>query len=453
MIKVNNSNLYESIMKDVSKIIKKHLEYKLQTNKELRNNIIGKRLNEGQIDGLRDVKIIRHYTTGSALKSILKSGIIEARISRGDSDWEGYDLYDNCVVSFHDVRTDPEYKEIIDQNSKKSWHGGTRTLGQHADKICCCIEIDYDKLDKLIQDQTHLLNIYGKKAEEFINLWNYLVCFKDVQEEITGINDISLELLDLCNNKSDQQLMSNLYLDLYQNDESYKDKKYESIWKKIEQIFKRNFPSIKDLYGTNGFWEVPGKSGKDGYYDLFIVNAFDYIAGNLFWTNGELKDQNDLNQNKKQWKLRSEFYRRNLKKFTKEESQQLSEYAIKFDVISIVKMLKNHGWRFGDSLLDEFYTTNGWGTNERQQKPAYFDDHNDNDYYDGSLIYWIDQLAKNKKRIINANIEIRIASDIMLNKDNCKIIIFNGICEATKQNSLINLPKKYYEKYNIEHIE
>ncbi len=32
---------------------------------------------EAQIDGLKDVKIIRHYTTGAGLKSILKNGYIQ----------------------------------------------------------------------------------------------------------------------------------------------------------------------------------------------------------------------------------------------------------------------------------------------------------------------------------------------------------------------------------------
>ena len=58
-----------------------------------------------------------------------------------------------------------------------------------------------------------------------------------------------------------------------------------------------------------------------------------------------------------------------------------------------------------------------------------------------------------KNRIINANIEIRIPCNVELNKENCKIIIFNGICDATQQSSLKSLPKKYYDKYNIQHIE
>ena len=43
---------------------------------------------EAQVDGLKDVKIIRHYTTGAGLKSILKNGYIEARESIGDDDWK-----------------------------------------------------------------------------------------------------------------------------------------------------------------------------------------------------------------------------------------------------------------------------------------------------------------------------------------------------------------------------
>ncbi len=424
----------ESLINDISKIIKKHL-------------------NEGQVDGLRDVKIIRHYTTGEALKSILKTGIIEANVSHGDKDWEEYNLYDNCVISFHDVRTDPEYDEIIDQNNKSEWHGGTQTLGLHADKICCCIEIDYDKLDKLIQDKTHLLNIYGQKAIEFCNLWNYLVCFKQIQEEITGLNDTALEILNLYeNNKIYKQLILDIFDKTCWDDvELYKDKKYTSFWKKIEEIFKRNFPNIKELYGEGGFYEVPGKNGKNNYYyNSFIFNTFKYIIRYIGWN----KDNKDyLNNIKKQWQLRSEFYRRDLKKFTEEESKQLSEYAIKFDVISIIKMLKKHGWRFGDSLLDEFNTIDSWGDYSREQKISVLPGHNDNDYYDGSLIKWIDQLSKSKNRIIRANIEIRVGADIKLNKENCKIIIFDGICKATNQTYLLNLPKKYYQKYNIEHIK
>ena len=93
-----------------------------------------------------------------------------------DDDWKDYPIHDKNVVSFHDERTDPEWDQFIDSNNRKiSMDGLTPTLGLHMKKVCCCIEIDYNKLDKLIQDKTHLLNIYGTKAEHFVNLWNYQV--------------------------------------------------------------------------------------------------------------------------------------------------------------------------------------------------------------------------------------------------------------------------------------
>ena len=100
---------------------------------------------EAQVDGLKDVKIIRHYTTGAALRSILKDGYIEARESKGDEDWEAYDLFDKKVVSFHDKRTDPEWNTFIKANNRRiSMEGTTPTLGLHDKKVCACIEIDYE---------------------------------------------------------------------------------------------------------------------------------------------------------------------------------------------------------------------------------------------------------------------------------------------------------------------
>ena len=55
---------------------------------------------EGQIDGLKNVKIIRHYTTGTALKKILDSGIIEPHESEGDDDWKDYPIHDKNAPSF-----------------------------------------------------------------------------------------------------------------------------------------------------------------------------------------------------------------------------------------------------------------------------------------------------------------------------------------------------------------
>ena len=161
---------------------------------------------EGQIDGLKNVSIIRHYTTGSALKSILNKGYIEARESPGDDDWKDYDLFDKRVVSFHDKRTDPEWNSFIDANKKGvSMNGLTNTLALHMDKVCACIEIDYDKLPQLIQDKTHLLNIYGKKAKDFCNLWNFVI--KDVDGDNAFYN-VKLELINLVKRQT-QKVMKN----------------------------------------------------------------------------------------------------------------------------------------------------------------------------------------------------------------------------------------------------
>ena len=103
-------------------------------------------------------------------------------------------------------------------------------------------------------------------------------------------------------------------------------------------------------------------------------------------------------------------------------------------------MLKKHGWRIGDSDISEF-KYGGRITDESGKG------------YDADIIRWIDTLARSKKRFVNPKIEIRIPTDIKLNKENCKIIIFDGIAETTNQMYLLNLPKKYYQKYNIEHIK
>ena len=121
-----------------------------------------KRLNEYefQIDKVKHIGKIRHYTTGFALIEILESGILIANKSIGDKELKDIVLH-NKTISFHDVRIDPEYSAIIKHNRKNERYLNTKTLGLHIQKICCCIEIDYDKLDKSIEDKTYFLNING----------------------------------------------------------------------------------------------------------------------------------------------------------------------------------------------------------------------------------------------------------------------------------------------------
>lgn len=394
---------------------------------------------EGQIDGLKNVTKIRHYTTGAALKSILNNGYIEARESVGDDDWKDYDLFDKKVVSFHDVRTDPEWDEIIDSNNhKRSIEGLTPTLALHMKKICACIEIDYDKLDQLIQDKTHLLNIYGKKAEEFVNQWNYIVNRTTLDDENSMVTyykcklDFTKFVKDTIE-KNDEELLNSLKFiwdefNLYNKKD---DPKGKLAFDKIYEIFLKYYPK-EQLEKTVKDWA--------GRERIFFYDELAYYIGHGFGYG--FPSINHVEYCMKDLQKHSSFYQRtNLKEFTEKETQQLVDYVIKFDVLNIIKMMRNHGWRYGDSNLHDIFVY------RRLQSQS-------GEYFDGQLMTWIDDLMNNKKtRIVNANIEIRIGSNVELNKENCKIIIFDGICDATNQSSLKKLPAKYYKKYNIEHIE
>lgn len=215
---------------------------------------------EAQIDGLKDVKIIRHYTTGSALKSILKLGYIEERESQGDSDWEGYDLYDYKVVSFHDARLDPERDTFIDcNNAKLSLDGYTPTLGLHCKKVCACIEIDYEKLPKLIQDRTHLLNIYKKKAEEFVNCWNRVMDSVKNDDGFVVWAKCKLEFTEFVKSVikgDDEELKESLKFiwNPYDVNKLIQEKEAKLVFTEIEKIFlkyytkEKLYEPVKDLF-------------------------------------------------------------------------------------------------------------------------------------------------------------------------------------------------------------
>lgn len=401
---------------------------------------------EAQVDGLKDVKIIRHYTTGAALKSILKDGYIEARESKGDEDWAAYDLFDKKVVSFHDKRTDPEWNTFIKANNRRiSMEGTTPTLGLHDKKVCACIEIDYEKLPELMQQKTHLLNIYGEKAENFANYWNYYVdeTVKD-KNGIVAWYACRVDVLQLCKDivegKYDNTMEEalNILHNQYDVMKKWDDENAKPLVKEIEKIFKKHYPQ-KDLY----------EEIRDYLYNkrIFICYetsryfmAFPYIGSNENTCEELKKKLTRINDEIDDSKQHVKFYSsRNFKRFEDNEIEQFKEMVIKFDVIGTVKMLKNHGWRFGDSDLLHFC---GYRIKQDNGK-----------YTDGSLGIWLDDLLNSKNRIVNADIEIRIPCNVEINKENCKIIIFNGICDATKQSGLKSLPKKYYDKYNIQHVE
>lgn len=401
---------------------------------------------EAQIDGLKDVKIIRHYTTGAGLKSILKDGYIEAKESKGDEDWEAYDLFDKKVVSFHDARTDPEWNTFIKANNKGvSMEGTTPTLGLHDKKVCACIEIDYEKLPELMQQKTHLLNIYGQKAENFANYWN---CYVD--ETVKDKNGIvawyacKADVIQLCKDitegKYDVKMEEALNTLHDQNNviKKWNDETAEPLVKEIEKIFKKHYPQ-KDLYEEIRDYSYH-KQKFICYETSRYFMAFPWISDDENTCEKLKRSTKRINNELDESRQLVNFYSsRNFKRFEDDEIEQFKEMVIKFDVIGTVKMLKNHGWRFGDSNLLHFCG----GRMKRDNGK----------YTDGSLGIWLDNLLKNKNRIINANIEIRIPCNVELNKENCKIILFNGICDATQQSSLKTLPKKYYDTYNIQHIE
>ena len=391
---------------------------------------------EGQIDGLKNVKIIRHYTTGTALKKILDSGIIEPHESEGDDDWKDYPIHDKNVVSFHDERTDPEWKQFIDSNNRKiSMDGLTTTLALHMKKVCCCIEIDYDKLDKLIQDKTHLLNIYGTKAEHFVNLWNYQVNKIKGSNEYFNFNSIKVDLAKLIKNAlkddNDELIESLKYVwDQYKFDEKRHDDIGKLADNKIREILLKYY-SNEELNSLT----------KD-YFRREISVYDDLIKTQIGWGFGYgFPSEYNLNSVIDEYSKAANFAKREkLKPINDNDKEKLIDYLIKFDALNIVKLLRSHGWRFGDSKMQIFL---GKGVlNDGSNAKT-----------DGSLLRWLDELMENKQRIVNMDIEIRIASPILLNKDNCKIKIFSGICEATKQESLLKLPKKYHDKYVIEYIE
>ena len=174
--------------------------------------------------------------------------------------------------------------------------------------------------------------------------------------------------------------------------------------------------------------------------DPFIVDVCERCMDNISYRYPEdVKSTDFLDKVNETKKFLNFFNRTNLKPFTDEDTEELAEYAIKFDVINVIKTLAKPGWRLGNYNMGKMFFGKAGGREEN--------------FNGDTLFFGFEKLSKNKDRIINANIEVRIPSNVNLTKDNCKIIIFDGICDATKQSSLKNLPKKYYDKYNIEHIK
>lgn len=406
-------------------------------------------LNEGQVDGLKNVSVIRHYTTFAALKSILANGYIEARESRGDEDWEAYNLGEKEVVSFHDVRTDPEWKQALECNKGKySLDGRTHTLGTNMKKICACIEIDFDKLDKLIQDKSHLLNIYGQLADEFVNYWNEHVKWlaknklpltsklKLINE---GVNKIVKSIND--GNKEVLETVKWTIKSGYWKEDTLQSDQGNFLLNELKDIFEKYYSDK----------ELEEKTETKCYHYVPLRYALVYQVLDKFLDSFRTKswkdefDENSLHtiEMSKADKLMIEILNQKYyKEYTEDERQELITAVKNFDIVKAIKMILKHGWRVGDTdrLRDANYFISA-----RRCKA-----NNNEKFIDATLLYWVDALMRKKDRIINGNVEIRIPANVEINKENCKIIIFDGIAEAIKQNTA--LPKKYYNQYNIEHI-
>lgn len=388
---------------------------------------------EGQIDGLKDVKIIRHYTTGDALLSILDSGYIKAYESKGDADWKGYDIGEKKVVSFHDARTDPEWENGLKRNAEnKSFEGSTDTLALNSAEICACIEIDYDKLDDLIKNKAHLLKIYDKEVNDFVNNWNKTIGNKDYNvNKYNGFCSAGEYLYQLIENKDN-------------NEETYST--YENISKNLYSIYKyKDSKLIKDLLECfEKFLSNKELNATDRYGNKVSNSLIETILSASI-----TKDKIDIDKlktNIKEYKNYVKFFSKsNLTPFDDNERKELIEIVLKFDFISGIKLLRKHGWNSAyTTKMKEFNTGK---TKELDRETEEYKD------YSWNILFWLNDIMKNKDKIKKGDLEIRIASDVKIDKDNCKIIIFDGMCNATKQKKLKKLPAKYYEKYNIEHIK
>ncbi|MCH5167922.1 MAG: hypothetical protein J1F35_08595 [Erysipelotrichales bacterium] len=411
---------------------------------------IRQQLNEGKVDGLNNVTVIRHYTTFAALKSILSKGYIEPRESKGDSDWDAYDIGEKKVVSFHDSRTDPEWKNALEYNKDKlSFDGRTHTLGTNAKKICACIEIDFDKLDKLIQDKAHLLNIYGQKADEFVNFWNEHVKWltenklpttKQLKLTTEGVN----RLVKLINDGDEEILkaVKSLLKFGYSREEKLISENGNLLVENLIDIFEKYYSDK----------ELEAKTKTSGCYDTMPLKyGLVYLVLNKFLKTFRTKpwsdefDESSLHEIElsEADKLMIEILNQdNYREYTEDERQELIDAVKRFDLLKVVKMVWKHGWRKGD---DDRYSKANYHINYKGRH-KYGDK-----YEDATLLFWIDRIMSNRNRITNGDIEIRIPAEVEINKENCKIIIFDGIAEAIKQNP--KLPQKYYKEYNIEHIK
>ena len=196
-------------------------------------------------------------------------------------------------------------------------------------------------------------------AEDFTNYWNYYV--DDIVKDKNGFvawYACREEILQLCkdiaegNDKEMKEALDILH-NQYTIIRNWDEEKAKPIIKEFEKIFRKHYPQ-KDLY----------EEEKDylGNKQRFICDetrryfmALPYVSNSESTCEGIIKGIKKVDKEIKESQERVKFYStRNFKRFEDDEIEEFKEIVIKFDVIGAVKMLKNHGWRFGDSELLSF---------------------------------------------------------------------------------------------------
>ena len=234
---------------------------------------------EGQIDGLKNVNIIRHYTTGYGLLSILNDGCIKAYESYGDNDWEKYNITNKNVISCHDARTDTEWDTMINSNNQKRDLIGTRTLGLNMDKICACIELYFDELPQKIKDNTHLLNIYSKIGEAFCVYWN-LFCevFDKYGDDLIKENNLELDVFNIINEYN---------IDLDRLNDIIANHEYPSLQESLEELLNEyNEIDSGDPQNNHDLYDKPCYSG-DKHFNGFKRHFFKSFVKTVFKPDGK----------------------------------------------------------------------------------------------------------------------------------------------------------------------
>lgn len=333
---------------------------------------------------------------------------------------------------------------MINSNNQKRDLISTRTLALNMNKICACIELYFDELPQKVKDNTHLLNIYSKLGEAFCTYWNlFCKAFDKYGDDLIKENNLELDILSIINNYD---------LELTRlNDIIYYGKKPSDI--ELEYVHKI-YGKYLEYYSD----EIYNNKGQVIYIDKyqfiikqingnFFINHFFHIIYGIYFIHKFNKIYDIL-------KSRRELYNRKHIKFDNDNKIKMMNSCFSFDSVNIIKLLKKHGCDYkNDYQASIFYYENMYNTYSyfKNWQAFGFTEQEIIQDISAKLLQLLIRLSSTKSRNIYGDLEIRIEDDVKLN-NNCKIIIFDGICEGTKQKHIINAVDKYANIFNIQHI-